>query len=272
MVGPRDYTKITLAKLNRVSLNKCYNPDCQELLISKDGSTILGNIVHICAASLNGPRFDSSMSTEERRDYNNLILLCTDCHKIIDNPLNENKYPISLLKKWKKMREAEANLEKVVSNPSVLVGAIKAIANLQIDTSSYEQSVISAYNIETKIKYNDLKEYKFLIQEYSVLAGKIETIYNELDKNSFNSKVKLLSIIRNTYLRVKGKYTQGKNDILLVRKNADKIYREIEKYIEAQVLQQVSQDDIFFAIPIIMADAFIRCKILEKPPLKYDFK
>ena len=84
MPGPRDYTKETLTKLNRLSLNKCYNPKCNAPLVSLDNTTNLGNVAHICAASVQGPRFDPNMSDDERRHFDNLILLCSDCHKIVD--------------------------------------------------------------------------------------------------------------------------------------------------------------------------------------------
>jgi hypothetical protein len=75
----RNITLNTIKKLYALSGNKCANPDCQRELV-KDG-TQLGEIAHICAASPNGPRYDASMTDDERRDYANLILLCGDCIK-----------------------------------------------------------------------------------------------------------------------------------------------------------------------------------------------
>ena len=92
----------TIKKLYALSGNRCANPDCQRELI-KDG-TQLGEIAHICAASPNGPRYDASMTDDERRDYANLILLCGDCNKIIDE--NPKKYPVGLLREWKQTHES----------------------------------------------------------------------------------------------------------------------------------------------------------------------
>lgn len=98
----RNITLNTIKKLYALSGNKCANPDCQRELI-KDG-TQLGEIAHICAASPNGPRYDASMTDDERRDYANLILLCGDCNKIIDE--NPKKYPVGLLREWKQTHES----------------------------------------------------------------------------------------------------------------------------------------------------------------------
>ena len=98
----RNITLNTIKKLYALSGNKCAKPDCQRELI-KDG-TQLGEIAHICAASPNGPRYDASMTDDERRDYANLILLCGDCNKIVDE--NPEKYPVSLLREWKQAHES----------------------------------------------------------------------------------------------------------------------------------------------------------------------
>ncbi len=41
------------------------------------------------------------MTDDERRHYNNLILLCDECHSIIDNKEHETNYSVGLLKSWK---------------------------------------------------------------------------------------------------------------------------------------------------------------------------
>jgi len=57
--------------------------------------------------SKNGPRYNLQMDDDERRHFNNLILLCDEHHTIIDNKENEKKYPIELLKVWKRDHESK---------------------------------------------------------------------------------------------------------------------------------------------------------------------
>lgn len=84
----------TLRKLYILSGNMCAMPNCTKVLIDEDG-TWLGEVAHIHAASDGGPRADTSLSQEERREAKNLILLCRNCHREIDSKVEQ--YPAETL-------------------------------------------------------------------------------------------------------------------------------------------------------------------------------
>lgn len=92
----------TLRQLYILSGNKCAMPDCKNLLIDKDG-TWIGEVAHIYAASDGGPRANTSLSREERRGAENLILLCRNCHTRIDSDVEQ--YPAETLIKIKERHE-----------------------------------------------------------------------------------------------------------------------------------------------------------------------
>lgn len=48
-------------------------------------SSVIGQEAHIVARELNGPRGDSSLPMEERDEYENLVLMCSIHHKVIDD-------------------------------------------------------------------------------------------------------------------------------------------------------------------------------------------
>lgn len=100
----RDYTQNTAKRLYGLSGNVCANPECRKRLIDENGNQ-LGEIAHICAASPDGPRYNPSMTDDERRNIDNLILLCEDCNKLVDNKENIKQYPVELLHKWKQKHE-----------------------------------------------------------------------------------------------------------------------------------------------------------------------
>lgn len=83
---------------------RCSNPVCGRMTIgpSQDGGKVvnLGVVAHICAAAPNGPRYDASMTPEERRAEDNGLLLCRYCASWID--IDEYAYPSELLRNWKK--------------------------------------------------------------------------------------------------------------------------------------------------------------------------
>ncbi len=262
----REYTRTTLKRLFLLSCNQCAAPDCKKSLEARDEKTIIAKICHIEAASPDGPRFNPNMTDDQRRDFDNLILLCDECHSIIDNKDNESKYTVDLLKKWKRDHENKCRIGKLLNNPTLLNQAINAISTIELE-EGFNNTSPNPFDIEKKIEYNSIKEYRYIIEEYSKYYGKLNVLYGELEKQGSFKKEKLLRIIQNLYLKTKGKFVNGQtNELEIVQNNADKIINDIEnELLELIDKQQSNNDDIYIALPIILTDAFMRCKILEKP-------
>lgn len=265
----RDYKLTTVKRLFILSGNECYSPNCTRNLIAEDEKTIVAKICHIEAASLYGPRYNSNMTDDDRRDFKNLLLLCDEHHEIIDNPLNEIDYPKELLFEWKRDHENKL-LNKKMTHSTLLSQAVSILANLDSydDDDNSEQSNNTSFNIGKKIDYNHIHEYKYLIEEYKVYAGKIDSLYNELEKSGSFKKDKLLKKIRNLYLRIKGEYiSSSENELETIQNYSDEIIKKIETCLFEEIEKTVTEinDDALIAVPIIMVDAFMRCKILEKP-------
>lgn len=95
-------------ELARRAAFRCSNPDCGALTVGPQagapGSVNVGVAAHISAASEGGPRFDPSMSSDDRRSARNGIHLCQTCAKWIDSdPL---AFTSALLHRWKTSAEA----------------------------------------------------------------------------------------------------------------------------------------------------------------------
>ena len=97
-------TERTLKKLFAYSGNQCAVPDCKNQLVDPSG-TLLGKVAHICAAEEGGPRFDANMSNEQRRSFDNLLILCGRHHDIVDDKENVSEYPPDKLRGYKKSHE-----------------------------------------------------------------------------------------------------------------------------------------------------------------------
>lgn len=82
--------------------NLCAFENCKSVMINNQG-VMIGEICHIEAALPDGKRFKTSMTNESRRAEQNLVLLCTPHHKIIDSP--ETNYTVKQIKKMKKHHE-----------------------------------------------------------------------------------------------------------------------------------------------------------------------
>lgn len=63
----------------------------------------LGTAAHITAASEGGPRFDPTMTSEQRKSADNGIWLCKKCADQID--LDPEVYTVELLRHWKRLAE-----------------------------------------------------------------------------------------------------------------------------------------------------------------------
>lgn len=132
-------TKILAARVG----HHCSNPKCKQPTsgprLDSGASMSIGVGAHITAASPGGPRFDSSLTTEQRRSVDNGIWLCQNCAKLIDN--DERCFPTDLLHTWKRCAEdgALADLEAAVetSRPRfvVLQRTLKAHTNYVWDVA-----------------------------------------------------------------------------------------------------------------------------------------
>ena len=96
--------KETLAKRGGY---RCSNPKCRQPTSGpqKDPSKSInvGVAAHITAASPGGPRYDSSLSPDQRKNISNGIWLCQKCAKLIDN--DQLRYTAIKLQGWKKTAE-----------------------------------------------------------------------------------------------------------------------------------------------------------------------
>ncbi len=90
----RSYSDRTLKQLWGRAAGRCALPNCRvELLVDAtdfDPVVVIGDIAHIEASSSSGPRANTSKSRKERDEYENLILLCKNCHARIDGQKKSN--------------------------------------------------------------------------------------------------------------------------------------------------------------------------------------
>lgn len=92
--SPRRYSERTLKILWGRAAGRCAVPECRLELFKEatehDPIVVIGDIAHIEAASDRGPRANRKLSAKERDDYDNLILLCKNCHFRYDRQKHTN--------------------------------------------------------------------------------------------------------------------------------------------------------------------------------------
>jgi hypothetical protein len=84
----RSYTVRTLKLLWGRAAGRCAMPECRIELFAEatdyDPVVVIGEIAHVAGAADAGPRAAGELGTAQRNDYENLILLCQNCHARID--------------------------------------------------------------------------------------------------------------------------------------------------------------------------------------------
>jgi hypothetical protein len=105
--GPSD---TTVRRLFAVSMNRCAFPGCETPVLDPTSNTILAEVCHIRARNERGPRYDSGQTDEERHGFDNLILMCSVHHKLIDAPENLHRFQPDALIAIKAQHEQEARL------------------------------------------------------------------------------------------------------------------------------------------------------------------
>jgi hypothetical protein len=107
--GQADPDRHTTLRLFADSGGYCQRPECPNRLFVDTGTTNIhvAEMAHIIAASGKGPRADAAMSLADKGSYANLILLCANCHTIIDKAPAD--FPDTMVREWKRKHVERIN-------------------------------------------------------------------------------------------------------------------------------------------------------------------
>jgi hypothetical protein len=132
-----EFSAKTKASLAARAGYRCSNLTCRRLTTrpawqDTEGALNLGEAAHIYAASPKGPRYNASMTSDERKAIQNGIWLCKTCAKIIDS--EPAAYPSEVLTVWKQHAEAGAVRDSaaLVDQTGLLLADIAAARELVI--------------------------------------------------------------------------------------------------------------------------------------------
>lgn len=155
--------------------NVCAFPNCFHPIINSDG-VYVAELCHIEAAQEGGQRFNAKQSNEDRRKFENLLLMCHRHHKETDD---EEKYTVEKLKQIK--RNHEAKFEQILD----------LLANDVYDKAlSYEPTIPS--NLNALIKHGIVEQ-----DEIAIFYTELEQLINLLHKVSpITRKIFLLLLER----------------------------------------------------------------------------
>ena len=107
--------------------HRCSNPDCGAPTsgpqVEPGKAVNVGVAAHIAGAAPGGPRYDPTMTAQQRADIANGVWLCQTCAKLIDN--DPVCFHAALLQEWKAVAERAALNQ--VGKTSPRQGAVQII-------------------------------------------------------------------------------------------------------------------------------------------------
>ena len=130
----------TLKKLFSLSGNLCAFPNCKQCLV-ENNLNLIAQICHIEAAEVGGQRYNLKQSDEERRSFENLIILCPNHHKVTDDV---QEYSVEKLLQMKSIHEQKYLNNRFVLDSNVLAEAKEQLSNqVNYHNSSSGQQIIA---------------------------------------------------------------------------------------------------------------------------------
>ena len=146
--------------------NRCVKPDCRIELVmdasEADDESLIGEECHIVARSPDGPRGDASFPKEKIDKYDNLVLMCSIHHKLIDD--QPSFYTVEKLKEIKSIHEKWVR--------ESLSG---------FDAQKQRDDEIYATYIEKWIELSHLEEWKAWSSH--IFGSGLPTLLKDVDKN-----------------------------------------------------------------------------------------
>lgn len=120
-----DFSKATIERLAKRAGYLCSNPHCRLPTIgaapSHEGVVNIRIAAHITAAAPGGPRYDASLTSEQRRHHSNGIWLCQTDGKLVDS--DEVHFTVAVLREWKAQAE-QSSFRAILSGENNSVNAV----------------------------------------------------------------------------------------------------------------------------------------------------
>lgn len=187
-------------KLFAESGNKCNFSGCNNKLFYEyeNGTFIkLVEICHIIAQSPNGPRGDASNSHVKKQDPNNLILLCRNCHRIIDG--NPDEFNVKRLLEMKRNHiewvNKQLNILKELNWTLILhVGNITNKGMTKIDEELIFKEFLGIFTL-ANVEKLEVPEFLVDTKNWIQYKEKQELWWHEYLENDFKpNKIMICSI------------------------------------------------------------------------------
>ncbi|EHQ36720.1 ABC-three component system protein [Methanoplanus limicola] len=189
---------------------RCSFRDCRKNIVldtDDDGSiNQIGQIAHIVAHSSKGPRGDENYTDKELNCYDNYILLCPTCHKIVDE--QPEKYSVDVLRKIKTEHENWVSDQLEISVAKVDFAELEIAAKAISSGENFEGSDYTVISPEEKILKNGLgKRSRRLISMGLCGSGEVSKYLSEMSKLDPDFPDRLKNGFKKKYLELNREFS-----------------------------------------------------------------
>lgn len=154
--------------------NRCAFPGCSAPIF-EDSAQLTGECCHIEAYSPQGTRYNASQTDEERNQADNLMLLCSRHHKIIDgNPID---YTVAALHDMKAQHEQQYSAQTLEMTTLQLASLRNTQSEFwqRIDAIDHVEAIVP----ELKIVVDQSKSIGELLQNLDELLEHVDQLFRE---------------------------------------------------------------------------------------------
>lgn len=155
----------------------------------------------------------------------------------------------------KKELGTEIDIVKIDSNLATIINVLSS----QDLNGSVDSPEINSFEIDRKIKFNDLVDVEDTINDYKIFYHKLDEKYSEFDKAGVNKSFSVFQAIRKQYQIAK---SQAQNTQEVFYHIIDKVINII---VKSKNYVEIPYEELELCVNILVVDAFIRCKIFKNP-------
>jgi len=194
--------------------NCCALPECRKKLIvsgtADDKDSIIGEVAHIKGERLGSARYDATMTDKERNSYKNLILVCGNHHKVIDDqPQTYTAEKLYVIKKEHEMWVANAIKQEMVN---VTFAELNVVTKYLYSGQATIDDSLVLVPPRDKIKKNGLsQEITNMILQGMVQVKQVGTYISNAPDIDFGERLKQGFV--NEYQRLKNGEKLTGNDL-----------------------------------------------------------
>ena len=264
----RSYSGLTIKKLYSRAGNICSHQDCDQQLITDDGTNV-SDISHIEGGEPGSPRYNPELALEQLNDYENLIVMCKIHNKIIDS--DEKTYTVEYLKDMKKKHEESMkDKEYQISDEEVVKIIQTEQEQINIQTGTGTQIVAQGKNVTQNVGITSMVDVEHLfgilfkqnslqIKEESQLIAKesaekyCKTFIEKANSQLSTEDIKKMSDPDVQYVLTKSIIESGRRDEDDLREHLSMLMVERIKHSD-QNLKRIVYNEAIETIPKLTHD------------------